>query len=303
MKTVLITGGTGLVGQYLSELLADKGYKVIHLSRRQNLKAKFPAYSWDVDRQYIDKEAITQADYIVHLAGANVADSLWTAKRKQTILDSRTKTTALLVDKLKEFGKKPEAIIAASAIGLYGSQGDKVLVEQEEIGEGFLTEVCKVWEEGTKPFSDMGIRVVTLRIGIVLSTQGGALVPMLPSYKVRTGIYFGNGEQYYSWIHIEDVCRICVESIEDKSREGVYNVVAPNPVTNKVLAESIAEAKGIKALVMPMPAFAVRLGMGEMSDIVLWSQRVKPQRIKETGFEFKFKEVVPALKDLFERKI
>ncbi len=303
MGTVLITGGTGLVGNQLSRLLKQSGYNVLHLSRKENLKATFPAYEWNIEAGTIDNRALEKADYIVHLAGAGVADSLWTAARKRLIIDSRVKSALLLQKKLKEIGKSPKAIICASASGFYGNRGGKLLEETATAGEGFLAEVVKKWEAANEGFSTGEVRCVQLRVGIVLSTKGGALAKMLPSYNFRMGAYFGDGSQYYSWIHLDDLCQMFVDAIENAAVEGTYNAVAPTPVTNKYLAEAIGTAMNKSILLMPAPAFAMRLAMGEMSSIVLDGARLSSQKIQNTGFKFTFETVNDALRDLLERKI
>lgn len=303
MQTVLITGGTGLVGNRLSRMLKQRGYKVIHLSRKENLKSTFPAYQWNVEQGTIDTKALEQADYIVHLAGAGVVDKPWTGKRKKIIIDSRVESAKLLQEKLKEIGKKPKAIIAASATGFYGNRGDKLLDETAGSGSGFLAEVVRQWEAASADFSEVTNRTAILRIGIVLSTQGGALAKMLPSYKVRTGAYFGSGEQYYSYIHIGDLCQMFIHAIENENVEGTYNAVAPNPVTNKYLAEAIGKAMNKSVFLIPAPAFALRLAMGEMSTAILDGVRLSSKKIESTGFKFLYDNVDWVLKDLIERKI
>lgn len=304
MKTVLITGGTGLVGQRLSELLSEQNYQVRHLSRRENLQARFPAYAWDVKAGTLDERALDGVEYLIHLAGAGVADKAWTAARKKLILDSRVESLRLLN---KHYGERPaeerpKALISASAIGYYGDAGDQTLDETGSAGVDFLSETAIVWEQAAQSFTQLNIRTAMVRIGIVLSTQGGALEKMLPSYRFRIGAYFGNGEQYYSWIHIDDLCRIFIYLMESEEAQGPYNGTAPSPVPNKELAKAIATAKGQSALMMPAPTFAMRLFMGERADVVLEGTRVIPQRLREVGFEFQFPNLVPALKDLFEHK-
>jgi uncharacterized protein len=303
METILITGGTGLVGQRLSRVLKQKGFQVIHLSRKADLEATFPAYQWDINAGTIDKTALEKADYIIHLAGAGVADGAWTKKRKQAIIDSRVKSAALIQNALKAMDKKPKAVICASASGFYGNRGDIVLDESASIGKGFLAEVVEKWEAANRGFADLGIRTAMLRIGIVLSTKGGALEKMLPTYKVRVGTYFGDGSQYYSWIHIDDLCEMFAFAIQNKNVEGVYNAVAIKPVTNKYLAEAIGIILNAKAVLLPAPAFAMRLAMGEMADIVLEGVRLSPQKIIDTGFRFMYDDVEYALRDVVERKI
>lgn len=303
MQTVLITGGTGLVGDRMSHLLKKKGYHVIHLSRTRNLDAKFPAFHWDINKQEIDEAAITQADYIVHLAGANVAGGIWTKKRKQIIIDSRVKSAELLQRTIEKTGHQPKAVICASASGYYADLGDKIIDESGKKGNGFLAEVVEKWETANDGFHDLGIRTTKLRIGIVLSTKGGALEKMLPSYKVRVGAYFGDGSQYYSWIHLDDLCEMFIYALENEQVEGVYNAVSKNAVTNKELAEKIGEAMNKSALIMPAPAFAMRLAMGEMADIVLDGARLSPAKIEATGYKSLYDHVKDALRDLIERQI
>jgi uncharacterized protein (TIGR01777 family) len=303
MQTILITGGTGLVGNRMSLLLENKGYRVIHLSRTRNLDARFPAFYWDINKQEIDEDAITQADYIVHLAGANVAGGIWTKKRKQVIIDSRVKSAELIQKVIKETGHQPKAIICASASGYYADLGDKVLDENSKKGNGFLSEVVEKWEAANDGFHNLGIRTVKLRIGIVLSTKGGALEKMLPSYKVRVGTYFGSGNQYYSWIHLDDLCEMFIYSMENEQVEGVYNAASRNPVTNKELVEKIGEVLNKSVLIMPAPAFAMRLVMGEMADIVLDGARLSPAKIGLTGYRALYDYVEDALRNVIEHKI
>ena len=303
MKTVLITGGTGLIGQRLSHLLNEYGYKAIHLSRRKNPKAVYPTYTWDIEKQTIDLAALKQADYIVHLAGAGIADKRWTEKQKQLIINSRTQSTQLLQKTLQTHNIKPKAIIAASAIGYYGNRADELLTETAGQGKGFAAEVVEKWETAVQSFNTLAIRTCIFRVGIVLSTKGGALSQMLPSYKVRIGAYFGKGHQYYSWIHIDDLCKLFIKGIEEKEMEGIYNAVAPNPVTNKTLAESISTALNQRSLIMSVPSFALKFLMGEMVELVLNGAKVSAEKVLKTDFYFDFETVIPALEDLVKRKI
>lgn len=303
MQKVLITGGTGLIGSRLSVALVSKGYQVIHLSRKENLKATFPAYKWNIDNGEVDIRALEEADYIVHLAGAGVADKPWTAKRKQLIIDSRVKSGALLQQKLKEIGKRPKAIVCASASGFYGNRVDEKLDESASKGQGFLSDVVEKWEAANDGFKDVTDRLTQLRIGIVLSTQGGALQKMLPSYKFRIGAYFGSGEQYYSWIHIDDLVDMFTHAIEEETVNGTYNAVAPNPVTNKYLAELIGKVTGKPALLVPAPAMVLRLVLGEMSAVVLDGARLSTGKIRATGFDYTYVNVNSALRDLISRNL
>jgi hypothetical protein len=304
MSTVLIAGGTGLVGQYLSSLLKEKGYAVFHLSRHKNPNGEFPAYAWDVTKRQIDREAVEKADYIIHLAGAGVADARWTAARKKLIIDSRVESTLLLKEAIAQKTRPLKAYIAASAIGFYGNRGEQFLKETDEAGkQGFLPESVVAWEQAIQQVAKTGVRTVGLRIGIVLSTKGGALQKILLPFKAFNGAYFGNGQQWYSWIHIEDVCRMFIEALESEKIQGFYNAVAPQPVRNKDLIIKTKEALGIPALVVSAPSGVLRLVMGEMADMILDSAKVSSEKIEKTGFRFRFPELRTAIGDLLKRKI
>jgi len=302
MQRVLIGGGTGLIGKRLSELLQENGYEVRHLSRRANPSAKFPAFKWDLDAGTIDKSALEGVDYVINLAGAGIADKAWTKKRKQLIIDSRVKSNELLFKTIKESGEKVKTFLAASAIGFYGNRGNTELTETSTAGTaGFLAESCIAWENTFTALPDVSERHVIVRIGIVLSTKGGALEKMLIPFNFGMGNYFGDGQMYTSWIHIDDVCRIFIAGIQNEKMSGVYNGTAPEPVTGKALIHAIKAAKGSNALIMPAPVFALKLGLGERVEMLTGSARVIPQRTLESGFEFKYGELVGALKDILEK--
>ena len=303
MKNILIAGGTGLVGNRLSQLLRGQGYTVFHLSRRENLKAEFPAYAWDVEKQTIDLKAIQQADYIINLAGSGIADKRWTAARKKDIIESRVHAALLLKHALDNTLHHVKAYISASAMGFYGDRDNELLDENAEQGTGFLAECTSIWENAIAEVAKTGIRTVAFRIGVVMSTKGGALQKMLIPFMFRLGVYFGNGKQWYSWIHIDDLCGMFIWAIENEKATGVYNAVAPTPLSNYDLTAAISKAKGGGYLLVPVPAFALRIGMGEMTDAVLNSTHCVSQKIENQGFIFKFPEAVAAFKDLFERKI
>lgn len=303
MKTVLIGGGTGLVGARLSLMLEEKGYKVLHLSRRQNLSARFPAYAWDPLKGTIDMEALGKADVIINLAGAGIADARWTEKRKQLIIDSRVKSTRLLKTGIQKCGARPEAFISAAAVGFYGDRGEEILTEASAPGNGFLSESCVEWEKAIAEPVVEQLRTVWLRIGIVLSAKGGALEKILIPVRFGIGGYFGDGRQWYSWIHLDDLCRMFIYALENKELEGVFNAVAPAPVRNKDLVIATGTALGKSLLMIPGPEFAMRLAMGEMADTIFSSTRVSADKIRQTGFSFNFPELLPAISDLVKRKI
>ena len=246
MKTVLITGGTGLVGSRLTELLLARNYHVIVLSRSKK-ETSTPNLSyaiWNVEEQTIDASVFTKTDYIVHLAGAGVADKRWSVSRKKEILDSRIQSSALLVKALQQNSNKVQAVISSSAIGWYGPDPSLHSNGFEEVDAPFsdyLGNTCKLWEESIEPITQQNIRLVKLRTGIVLSTKGGALKEFLNPIKMGIAAILGNGKQIISWIHIDDLCNQFIYAIEHENMQGSYNAVAPNPVNNKILTLSIAK--------------------------------------------------------------
>ena len=302
MPTVLIAGGSGLVGSRLSELLKKEGYRVLHLSRRADHQAPIPTYQWDLRAGTLEEEALTQADYLINLAGAGIADRPWTKARKQLIIDSRVKSNALLQTALARLEHKPKAYLSASAVGYYGNTGNELVDENSQPGKGFLTESVLEWEKSIDGIRQLGIPCTVFRIGIVLSSKGGAFQKMFPSYHLYTGAYFGKGDQYYSWIHIDDLCRMFLWALQEQ-RPGIYNAVGPHPDTLKTIAQTIARAMDRKALLLPLPAPALRLFMGEMADMLLFSTRVSSQKIEKEGFYFQFPELEPAIRDVLRKNI
>jgi len=306
MATILITGGTGLIGKALSKLLLEKGYDVIFLTRNTEKQRSKPdnriSYaSWDIKKQIIDIGAIQKSDYIIHLTGAGVADKRWTAARKKEILDSRTKSSALIIKALKENDNKVKAVVSASGMGWYGpdpAPGAR-FKEEDPAHIDFLGQTCLQWEQSIQPVTEMGKRLVLLRTGIVLSKDGGAL----PEFKmpIRFGVaaILGNGKQIVSWIHIEDLCRIYLNAIENENLSGVYNAVAPNPVSNKDFTIQLAKAMNGKGFVpIPVPTFALKIILGEMSVEVLKSATVSAEKIMQSGFVFNYPTLETALRSL-----
>ena len=302
MSKVLIAGGTGLVGTRLSQLLNEKGYDVVHLSRKKDTNATYPTYVWDTAKGSIEEGAFDGVTHIVNIAGAGIADGLWTDSRKKLLIESRTQTTALLAKYISELAQKPKAYVSAAAIGIYGDRGEETLTETSPIGKGgFMVKCCEEWEAAIQAAAaKMEVRTVTLRIGIVLSTKGGALPKMLLPLKFFTTSYFGDGQQWYSWVHIDDVCNMFIKAMETETMEGIYNATTPQPLTNKEFTERMVEALGKRALVLPAPKAALRLGMGEMADVVLNSNKVIPQRLEKLGFSFQFPTFEEAIKDVVE---
>ncbi len=300
-EKVLITGGSGLVGTRLTDLLLNKGYRVAHLSRspdRIQLDG-VKSYKWDTAANYLDKDAIKGTNYIIHLAGAGVADKPWTKSRKELILNSRTDTADLLYNTLKETDHQVKAFISASAIGYYGDRGNELVTEESARGKGFLSDVCVAWEDSAFQIKDLGIRTAAIRIGIVLAKEGGALKEIARPVKFGVGAYLGDGKQYYSWVHIDDLCRIFIQALEQEDMVGIYNGVAPTPETNRHLTEMVAKAMGKFNIPAPAPEFVLKLAMGEMSEVVLNSQKVSAEKILSTGFKFQHPQLLPALKEIY----
>lgn len=302
MKTILIAGGSGLVGSRLSQLLSEQKYEVRHLSRRPSPKAEYPTFVWDLQKDYIDPKALDQVDAVINLAGAGIADKLWSDARKKLIIDSRVQSTNLLARKIQEGALKPSVYLSASAIGYYGHREDQWVEETDQPGEGFLAESTLAWEESIQAVVQTGVRTASFRIGIVLSTKGGAMEKMILPLKLGVAGYFGKGQQWYSWIHIDDLCNIFIEAIESKQYEGVYNAVSPSPETNKELTRKLRSAYQANALLLPGPAFVFRTVMGEMADVILNSTRVKADKIQQAGFQFEYPELELAMLDLIHYK-
>jgi uncharacterized protein (TIGR01777 family) len=295
MKTkILITGGTGMVGARLSVLLESKGYEVIHLSRKQNLQARFPAYTWDIDKGKVDAVAL-DVDHVVHLAGASVAGGRWSSKRKQQIYDSRINSTKLLVDHLRE-SSRLKSFVSASAIGIYGvDTGDATLDEQSPKGSDFLAQVVKDWETVAHDLDQ--VAVACLRIGIVLSNEGGALPPMMLPARFGLGAPMGSGRQYMSWIHIEDLVKMILFTIE-QGLSGDFNAVAPSPVDNVTFTKILADQLHRPLWLPHIPGFVLKLALGEMSQLLLGGNYVNSKKIYDQGFRFTYKELEPALQNL-----
>jgi uncharacterized protein (TIGR01777 family) len=310
MPTILISGGTGLIGKNLTGHLTDKGYKVILLSRKSLARPTNKLVTgalWDIDKQEIDSNAVSKADYIIHLAGAGIADKRWTKKRKQEIVDSRVKSGELLVKALRENPTHVKAVISASAIGWYGKdsstlKGSEGYKETSPASEDFLGKTCKQWEESLEPVTHLNKRLVTLRTGIVLSTEGGALPEFIKALRFGIATILGDGKQVMSWIHIDDLARIYIAAIENENFTGVYNAVAPSPVSNKELVLKLAKIKkGSFFIPIHVPAFILKFVLGEMSIEVLKSATVSSDKIKSTGFTFFYPSVHAAIEELFSR--
>lgn len=296
-KKILITGPSGLIGTRLTELLLQKGYQVWHLSRTK--KKGIPSFTWDVEKGIMDTKALEGVDAIVHLAGAGVADKRWTESRKKEILESRTKSSVLLYKTLAGANHSVKSVISASAIGYYGfGFGEEVFKEDSRSGNDYLAQVTKQWEESVDTISSLNLRVVKLRIGIVLSNKGGALVEMARPIRWGIGAALGNGKQYLSWIHLDDVCAMFIKAVEDETMQGAYNAVSGDWVTNKALTQRIAKVLKKPLLLPNVPAFVMKILIGEMAVIVINGSKISADKIKETGFAFRYSNLEKALESL-----
>ncbi|MBS1946919.1 MAG: TIGR01777 family oxidoreductase [Bacteroidetes bacterium] len=306
MATVLITGGTGLIGTALTKLLLQKNYEVAILTRslgvgHQASDIKIRYALWSPENQTIDRNALQEADYIVHLAGAGVADKRWTAKRKKEIIESRAKSSELIIKSLKEIPNKVKAVVSASAIGWYGADGPskKKFTETDKSCNDFFCKTCRLWEESIDPVTEMNIRLVKIRAGIVLSREGGALKELMKPLRSGIAAILGSGKQVVSWVHIDDACRMFAEAIENDKLHGIYNAVAPKPVCNKDLVLALAKKMRRKFYIpVYVPSLALKLMLGEMSMEVLKSATVSAGKICSTGFQFLYPSIESALNEL-----
>lgn len=302
MDTILICGGTGLVGSYLSKKLIDRGFSVTILSRSSHFDAIIPSFAWDIDHNEIEKEAIITADYIINLAGANIGDKRWTAKRKQLIIDSRVKSGALIFEKLIENKKNLKAYLSASAIGYYGTvTTEEIFSESDPPSNDFLAETCLKWEQSVDKFKAKGIRTVIIRTGLVLTKKGGALTKMLIPIKLGIGSAIGSGQQYIPWIHIDDLCAIYIKAIEDEMMNGVYNAVSPDHKINKDFTKTLVHVLNKPYWFPNVPSLLLKMIYGKMSDIILKGSRVSSEKIIKAGYQFKFPNLEGAFIDLLNK--
>jgi uncharacterized protein len=298
-RNILIAGATGLVGNRLIEALKSHGHQVAILSRRPVHIQHVKVFLWDIDRQTIDQNALEHIDTIINLTGEGIADKKWTAERKQKIIDSRIKSAELLYKAVAQTNAKVHTYISASAVGLYGDRGDEILEEESAPGQGFLADCCIKWENAADKGLTLGIRVVKIRIGIVLSKEGGALAAIEKPIKYFVGAPLGSGKQWIPWIHLDDIAGIFRKAVEDTEMAGAYHAVAPSIVTNKTLTQTLAKVLHRPVWPFSVPKSVLKILLGEQYILPLMSTNASAQKILDTGYSFKYLNLEEALRAIY----
>ena len=293
---VLVTGATGFIGNQVVTTLHNNGHQTVVLTRNvQKAEVRLPhscqVFHWDPNEQIIPEEAFDHVNAVIHLAGENIAEGRWTSDKKDRIKDSRVLSTRTLMKGLRKSKIKPDVLVSASAVGIYGDHRDELITEDSDKDCGWLADVCYLWEKEVSKAQEVEIRTVSLRIGVVLGHDGGAMKKMLPPFRMALGGNLGDGKQWMSWIHVHDLAEMFVHAIENTELKGTYNAVSPHPVTNKIFTETLAKVVN-RPVFFSVPRFALKLFLGEMSAILLNSQYVSSDRIWNTGFKFRFPTAV-----------
>jgi len=298
-RNILITGASGLIGPRLIKNLLEKGHRVSVLSRQTSNLKGVSTYNWDIDKQLVDLKAFEGIDTIIHLAGAAIADKRWTKQRKQEIIDSRIRSTQLLYHTIEAIKAPVKTFISASAVGYYGDRNDEILYEESESGTGFLADCCKQWEAAVDEGMKSGMRVVKLRIGIVLSKQGGALSELARPVSFFVGAPLGSGKQWMPWIHLTDLVAIFEKAIENSDYSGTFNACTPYPVTNYEFTKILAKKLFRPVWPINVPEFVLKTMLGEMSTVILNSNRTSPQKLLDMGFRFRYQGLDAALSEIY----
>ena len=298
---ILITGASGLIGRALAHSLAKSSipFNILSTKKNQVGSDKRHVFHWNPSKNKIDERAFEGVDTIVHLAGEPIFGKAWTAEQKKKIIDSRVQGANLLLETCKKQNFKLNHFISASGIGYYGNAGDVWLNEASPSDHSFTSEVCQLWEKAASRFSEIDTKVSVIRIGIVLSKEGGYLAEMHQKAKWGLLTSLGTGKQYVSWIHIDDLIRIIVDLIQSKLEPGTYNACSPSPVTNKEITKALARAWHKTILLPPAPAFALKLLFGERSQALLDGQRASSEKLVNAGFQFEFNDINAALNQIY----
>ena len=298
-KNILITGGTGLIGKALSAELQRLGHLVAVLSRQTRQDKK--SYRWDVEKGYLDPDAIEFADVIIHLAGENISSGRWTTTQKRLIQESRTRSGELLLQAIRKSKNPPKKVIGASAIGYYGSRTtDHIFTEKDAPGTDFLARTVIDWEKSTRAMSDAGVAVTLLRIGLVLSPEGGALPRMMAPVRLGMAAGLGSGQQWMPWISLEDLVRCFIFLTETDHPGEVFNGVAPEHVKNKDFMKKLSRALGKPFILPNVPSIALKVAMGEMATLVLEGSRVSSKKVRQSGFSFQHPELESCLSGMLQ---
>jgi uncharacterized protein (TIGR01777 family) len=298
---VLVTGASGFVGKRVVKQLLDAGDQVVVLTRNVSkaalkLGGQCDYVQWPDSSTLPPEEAFKGVDGVIHLMGEGIAETRWSEEQKTKIYDSRINSTHNLIEVMKKLNKKPEVFVSASGVGIYGNRGSETVTEESSTADDFLAKVCTDWENEANAAKSFGVRVAIIRTGVVLGRNGGALQKMLPIFKLGIGGPVGTGEQYMSWIHVDDLAAMYIESVRNKTIEGVYNGTAPYPATNLEFTKCLGRALK-KPTVIPAPAIMLKLIFGEMSQILLEGQRVLPTKFKSKAFRYKYPTLEMALKE------
>ncbi len=302
-SSVLISGGSGLVGRYLTSLLLEKGYKVSHLSRKANQFGKVRVFRWDPDKEIVDPFVFDGIDYLIHLSGANIGEKRWTKSRKEEIVKSRVDSAYFLNKAISSEGISLKAFISASAIGYYGSvMSEKIFNEEDPAANDFLGTTCSQWEEAADLIGKMAVRTVKIRTAVVLEKTDNSLSKIMMPAKYGFLAGAGSGRQYLPWIHIIDLCNIYLNAIENSSMSGAYNAVSPHHVTHMEFIKTLASIINKPVLPFTIPSFLIYAALGEMSDVILKGSRISAKKIINSGFIFRFDNLEDALENIIYEK-
>jgi uncharacterized protein (TIGR01777 family) len=297
-KSVLITGGSGLVGKYLTSILLEKGYTVSHLSRGRGSIGKVRVHMWDPEKGVLDPVVFTGIGYVIHLAGANIGGKRWTDERKNEIINSRVGSAQLIHRIVTENKIELKAFISASAIGYYGAvSSERIFTETDPSGDDFLGTTCRLWEESAALFQKSSIRTAMIRTGVVLEKSDSALSKFLSTARFGLFPVLGSGKQYLPWLHIADLCNIYLKAIEDEKMTGAWNAVSPEHTDNRSFVKTLASVMKKPFISPPVPSLFLRLTMGESSVVALEGSRVSSEKLTSYGYKFLYPDLESALKD------
>lgn len=301
-ETVLITGGSGLVGRHLIPLLLDAGYRIRILSRKKREMKNAESFIWDIHAGTIEEGAVEGLDHIIHLAGENMGEGRWTKSKKKSIIDSRVLSARLLFDTVEKRNPDLKSFTSASATGYYGALSTEyIFKEPDPPGLDFAARVCVQWEEAASLFRSGGYRTSVVRTGVVLTKEGGMLGRVLPTIKLRFSPLFGNGRHYLPWIHIDDLCGIYLKIVNDADMDGIYNAVAPEHIRYKHLVKTLSVLKKKKVLMPPTPELPWRIMFGEKASMLLEGSRVSSEKIIKAGYDFRYPRLREALKNIISK--